>query len=45
VLAVLDRPFGVGVRVEPTEMRQAITLVSVGANPAIVQPCPARPQD
>jgi Protein of unknown function (DUF4239) len=44
VLAVLDRPFGVGVRVEPTEMRQAITLVSVGANPAIVQPCPARPQ-
>jgi hypothetical protein len=44
VLAVLDRPFAAGVRVEPTEMHQAIELVAVGASPAIVQPCSARPE-
>jgi hypothetical protein len=40
VLAMLDQPFGVGVRVEPNQMRQAINLVLVGEkNPAILQAC------
>jgi hypothetical protein len=43
-LAALDRPFGFGARVDPKELRQAITLVSVGAERAIVAPCPDRPQ-
>ena len=41
VLATLDQPFGVGARVEPDEMRQAIDLVLTGEkNPAILRPCP-----
>jgi hypothetical protein len=44
VLAMLDRPYGFGARVHPDEMRQAITLVSVDAERAIVRPCPASPQ-
>jgi NADH:ubiquinone oxidoreductase subunit 6 (subunit J) len=44
VLAVLDRPFGVGARVQPDEMRQALTLLSVGADPPVLRPCPALPQ-
>jgi hypothetical protein len=43
-LAMLDRPFGFGARVHPDEMRQAITLVSVDAERAIVRPCPVSPQ-
>jgi NADH:ubiquinone oxidoreductase subunit K len=43
VLAVLDRPFGVGARVQPDEMRQAIALLSVGTKPEIVAPCGSRP--
>jgi hypothetical protein len=43
VLAVLDRPFGVGTLVQPNEMRQAITLVSEDTNPATLEPCPAVP--
>jgi hypothetical protein len=44
VLAMLDRPFGVGARVQPAEMRQAITLLSVGAKSTILRPCPDGPQ-
>jgi hypothetical protein len=44
VLAMLDRPFGFGARVQPDEMRQAIALLSVGTERAIVRPCPASPQ-
>ncbi len=44
VLAMLDQPFGVGARVKPDEMRQAIALVSVGNKSADVRPCSARPQ-
>ena len=41
VLATLDQPFGVGARVEPDEMRQAIDLVLTDEkNPAILRPCP-----
>jgi Protein of unknown function (DUF4239) len=41
VLATLDQPFGVGARVHPDEMRQAIDLVLTGEkNPAILRPCP-----
>ena len=40
VLAMLDQPFGVGVRVRPDQMRQAVSLVLVGeTNPAVLQPC------
>jgi hypothetical protein len=39
VLAVLDRPFGVGTLVKPNEMRQAIALLSEGTNPATLRPC------
>lgn len=40
VLAMLDQPFGVGVRVHPNQMRQAVSLVLIGeTNPAILQPC------
>jgi hypothetical protein len=39
VLAVLDRPFGVGTLVQPNEMRQAITLVSEDTNPSTLGPC------
>jgi Protein of unknown function (DUF4239) len=44
VLAVLDRPFGVGARVQPNEMRHAIALLSVDTKKAILRPCPAMPQ-
>lgn len=44
VLTTLDRPFGWGARVEPSEMRQAIALVSVDARDSIVRPCRATPQ-
>jgi hypothetical protein len=41
VLATLDQPFGVGARVEPDEMRQAVDLVLTDEeNPAILRPCP-----
>ena len=43
VLAVLDRPFGVGTLVQPSEMRQALALVSEGTKPATLAPCPAVP--
>ena len=39
VLAILDRPFGVGTLVQPNEMRQAITLLSQGTNPSTLRPC------
>ena len=39
VLAMLDRPFGVGTLVQPSEMRQAITLLSEGTNPSTLRPC------
>jgi hypothetical protein len=40
VLATLDQPFGVGARVQPDEMRQAVDLVLTGEkNPAILRPC------
>lgn len=40
VLATLDQPFGVGARVHPDEMRQAIDLVLTDEkNPAILRPC------
>ena len=40
VLAMLDQPFGVGVRVEPNQMNQAIHLVLVGEkSPVILQAC------
>jgi hypothetical protein len=44
VLAVLDRPFGVGSLVQPNEMRQAIALVSEATKPSTLAPCPAMPQ-
>jgi len=40
VLAMLDQPYGVGVRVEPNQMRQAINLVLVGEkSPVVLQAC------
>jgi hypothetical protein len=40
VLAMLDQPFGAGVRVGPDQMRQAIHLATRGVtNPTILQPC------
>jgi hypothetical protein len=40
VLGMLDQPFGVGVRVQPDEMRQAVDLVLIDEhNPAILRPC------
>jgi len=40
VLSMLDQPFGVGVRVHPDQMRQAIGLILAGEkNPVILQPC------
>jgi hypothetical protein len=40
VLAMLDQPFGIGVRVHPDEMNQAISLLLVGeTNPVILAPC------
>ena len=39
VLGMFDQPFGIGVRVHPDQMRQAVSLVRIGANPAILQPC------
>lgn len=43
VLAMLDRPFGVGTLVQPNEMRQAISLLSEGTKPSTLAPCPALP--
>lgn len=43
VLAMLDRPFGPGVRVEPNEMRQAIALLSQTGTSTALPPCPAVP--
>jgi len=43
VLAMLDQPFGVGARVKPDEMRQAIALLSVGEKSPVLRPCSARP--
>jgi hypothetical protein len=40
VLATLDRPYSVGARVHPEQMRQAINLVLADeTNPAIVHAC------
>ncbi len=40
VLGMLDQPFGVGARVQPDEMRQAVELVLTDEhNPAILGPC------
>lgn len=40
VLATLDQPFGIGARVHPAQMRQAVDLVLAdGKNPAILGPC------
>jgi hypothetical protein len=40
VLGMLDQPFGIGARVQPDKMRQAIELVLTDErNPAILQPC------
>jgi hypothetical protein len=40
VLATLDQPFGVGARVHPEEMTQAVELVLTGEkNPTIIGPC------
>lgn len=40
VLAMLDQPYGLGVQVEPNQMRQAINLALVGEkNPVILQAC------
>jgi hypothetical protein len=39
VLSMLDQPFGIGVRVHPDQMRQAVGLLRTGANPAVLQPC------
>jgi hypothetical protein len=44
VLAMLDRPFGVGARVQPNEMRQAIALLSEATKPSTLAPCPPMPQ-
>jgi hypothetical protein len=43
VLTMLDRPFGAGVRVQPNEMRHAITLLESGSDSAVLRPCPASP--
>ena len=43
VLSMLDRPFGPGVRVQPSEMRQAIALVSAGHTEVALQSCAAGP--
>jgi hypothetical protein len=45
VLAMLDRPFGVGARGQRDEMRQAIALLSGGSKGPKLRPCPANPQD
>jgi hypothetical protein len=40
VLGMLDQPFGIGARVHPDQMRQAIDLVLTGEkSPAILRPC------
>jgi hypothetical protein len=40
VLGMLDQPFGVGARVQPDEMRQAVDLVLTDEhNPTILRPC------
>jgi Protein of unknown function (DUF4239) len=40
VLAMLDQPFGVGVSVQPDQMRQAISLLLVGVkNPVVLSAC------
>lgn len=40
VLGMLDQPFGVGARVQPDQMRQAVELVLTGErSPAILRPC------
>jgi hypothetical protein len=40
VLATLDQPFGIGARVHPEEMTQAIELVLTGEkSPAVLVPC------
>jgi hypothetical protein len=40
VLAMLDHPYGLGVSVQPAQMRHAITLLLVGVNnPAILSAC------
>lgn len=40
VLAMLDQPFGIGVRVQPDQMRQAIRLVLVDeTSPVILASC------
>jgi hypothetical protein len=43
VLSMLDQPFGLGVRVPPNEMRQAIALVSAGHQKADLRACQAGP--
>jgi Protein of unknown function (DUF4239) len=45
VLGMIDQPFGIGARVQPDEMRQAIDLLSVGEkNTGVLRPCPATPR-
>jgi hypothetical protein len=40
LLATLDQPYGLGVRVQPSQMRQAISLVSADeTNPVVLAPC------
>ncbi len=40
VLAMLDQPFGIGVQVQPDQMRHAIQLLLTGVtNPVLLQPC------
>jgi hypothetical protein len=40
VLGMLDQPFGVGARVQPDEMRQAVDLVLTDEHtPAILRLC------
>jgi hypothetical protein len=40
VLGMLDQPFGIGARVQPDEMRQAVDLVLIDEhNPAILRTC------
>ena len=40
VLAALDQPFGIGARVQPDQLRQAVDLVlNSQTNPAVLRPC------
>jgi hypothetical protein len=43
VLSVLDRPFGIGVRIPPNEMSQALELLQAGHNPVNLDTCELGP--